>query len=384
MNLEIEKPTLLLDRVRMRRNIERMAAKADRAGAVLRPHFKTHQSAAIGEEFRPFGVTAITVSSLDMAGDFAAAGWGDITIAFPVNPRQIEGINQLASRVRLHLLVEDRETVKLLDAGLDSPVDLWIKIDTGSGRTGLSSDDPEAVRALAQGIADSKRLALQGLLTHAGHTYKGGSPEEVKTIYRASLEAMGRVREALERAGLTGLRISVGDTPGCSLVEDLGGVDEIRPGNFVFYDAMQWKLGSCAQEDIAVAVACPVVARHPERNELVVHGGAVHLSLSYLPGDRDAPIYGFLAADAEGDSGGGASERSGGWGPIIEGAVVRSLSQEHGVIRTRSELLERTPVGALVNVIPVHSCLTVNLMREYRTLEGETIPCCPAPFDRNR
>ena len=67
MNAEIDKPTLLLDRGRMRRNIERMARKAYRAGVLLRPHFKTHQSAAIGEEFRSFGVTAITVSSREMA-----------------------------------------------------------------------------------------------------------------------------------------------------------------------------------------------------------------------------------------------------------------------------------------------------------------------------
>jgi D-serine deaminase-like pyridoxal phosphate-dependent protein len=245
-------------------------------------------------------------------------------------------------------------------------VKLWIKIDTGSRRTGLSCGDPEAVCALAGTIADSKQLRFEGLLTHAGHTYKAGTPEEIKTIYRASVEAMGRVREVLERAGLMGVRISVGDTPGCSLVEDLCGVDEIRPGNFVFYDATQWRLGSCAQEDIAVAVACPVVARHPERNELVIHGGAVHLSLSHVPDERGAPIYGFLASEAEK-----------GWGRIIEGTVVRSLSQEHGVIRARPELVERTAVGAVVTVIPVHSCLTVNLMREYRTLEGERIPCYP-------
>lgn len=125
---------------------------------------------------------------------------------------------------------------------------------------------------------------------------KAGSKEEIKQRYHSSVQAMQRINEALEAAGLSKARISVGDTPGCSLVDDLSGVDEIRPGNFVFYDAMQWRLGSCAEEDIAVAVACPVVSRHPDRNELVVYGGAVHLSLSHLQDGHGAPVYGFLVS----------------------------------------------------------------------------------------
>lgn len=32
--------------------------------------------------------------------------------------------------------------------------------------------------------------------------------------------------------------ISVGDTPGISAAKNLDGIDEIRPGNYVFYDVM--------------------------------------------------------------------------------------------------------------------------------------------------
>lgn len=67
MEDSIQRPTLLLDPDRAKRNISRMAEKAARSGLRFRPHFKTHQSAAVGEWFRPFGVTAITVSSVEMA-----------------------------------------------------------------------------------------------------------------------------------------------------------------------------------------------------------------------------------------------------------------------------------------------------------------------------
>src|SRR5665647_2119014 len=83
--LSFTKPTLVLDESRVRRNIERMAARAGRFGVRFRPHFKTHQSRHIGRIFREFGVEAITVSSIDMASYFAADGWTDILIAFPFN-----------------------------------------------------------------------------------------------------------------------------------------------------------------------------------------------------------------------------------------------------------------------------------------------------------
>ncbi len=99
--LKINRPTLLVDEALCRRNIARMAEKARIAGVRFRPHFKTHQSAAIGEWFREAGVTAITVSSVSMARYFSGAGWSDITIAFPVNLREMEEINRLAGEIHL-------------------------------------------------------------------------------------------------------------------------------------------------------------------------------------------------------------------------------------------------------------------------------------------
>ena len=39
---------------------------------------------------------------------------------------------------------------------------------------------------------------------------------------------------------------SVGSTPTASVVERFAGCDEVRPGNYVFYDAFQATIGSCA------------------------------------------------------------------------------------------------------------------------------------------
>ena len=82
-----------------------MAEKAAKSNTSFRPHFKTHQSAQIGEWFRQEGVEAITVSSVRMAKYFAANDWGDITIAFPFNVHETKQADELAGKINLLLIV---------------------------------------------------------------------------------------------------------------------------------------------------------------------------------------------------------------------------------------------------------------------------------------
>ncbi|MBK8048604.1 MAG: hypothetical protein IPK16_16675 [Anaerolineales bacterium] len=66
-----------------------------------------------------------------------------------------------------------------------------------------------------------------------------------------------------------------------------------------------------------------------------------------------------------------------GWGAPIEGAWLRSLSQEHGIVQAEpaayAEVLGRLQVGDLLAVVPIHSCLTADLLKHYATLDGCTI-----------
>ena len=112
--VDIIRPTLVIDKEICWQNIERMAAKAAKHNIRFRPHFKTHQSAKIGEWFKRFGVESITVSSVQMAEYFAANGWDDITIALSLNLLEIENINRLAASIKLNVLVENREAARVL------------------------------------------------------------------------------------------------------------------------------------------------------------------------------------------------------------------------------------------------------------------------------
>ncbi|RUA31685.1 MAG: hypothetical protein DSY76_01195, partial [Bacteroidetes bacterium] len=48
----------------------------------------------------------------------------------------------------------------------------------------------------------------------------------------------------------------------------------------------------------------------------------------------------------------------------IPNCYLKSLSQEHGIVHCSKAFFEKTKVGDLVGIIPIHSCLTANLMKE--------------------
>ncbi len=135
--MQISKPTLVVDSQQCSKNIAKMKAKAEKHNLSLRPHFKTHQNKEIAELYRAVGIDKCTVSSVEMAEYFASCGWNDITIAFPVNLREIEKIPPLNERITLNLLVESVESVNFLEENLSAQISLFIKLDTGYHRTGI-------------------------------------------------------------------------------------------------------------------------------------------------------------------------------------------------------------------------------------------------------
>jgi len=330
-----------------------MFLKAKKSGVNFRPHFKTHQSLQIASWFREKGVNSITVSSVEMAKYFAKFGWKDITIAFPSNILEMDEINKLNAQIDLNLLVESEDVAWFLDDKLTDLVNVWIKIDTGYGRTGIEWDNTVTIIRLCQTIAKSKKFNLTGLLTHSGHSYQVKGKEAILEIYRDTVKKMTQVRSQLSDRGIKPMKISIGDTPTCSVVEDFREVDEIRPGNFVFYDIMQLNIGSCQEQDIAAAVVCPVVAKHPNRKELILYGGAVHFSKDYISDEHHEKVYGYVC-ELQGNI----------WGSIERENYLASISQEHGIVKASPNFFHRIQIGDLVAVLPAHSCLAMNLMKD--------------------
>src|SRR5208282_1369503 len=359
----IKRPSVIVDKRLTVRKIEHMAAKAKSSGVKFRPHFKTHHSAEIGEWFRPFGVSSIAVSSVGMAKYFADHNWNDIMVCVPANIREIDELNDLSKNVTLHVLVDSLETSNFLGEKMQSPLKVWIEIDVGYRRTGVPAARTDRISKIAEHVRKYRNLELAGILTHAGTSYHAKSLSEIRKIYRESVSQMKTVQEFLASAGFPDLEVSVGDTPTCSVMKKFEApISEIRPGNFVFYDLAQLNLGSCREDEISMTVACPVVSKAPERNEVIIYGGGASLSKEFYTAKRHN-VYGVIAQP---DSENGRTKP-------VKDVYVASISQEHGKIIGPKKFVNDVKIGDVLMVLPVHACQTVLLHKEYQTYEGEII-----------
>lgn len=364
MSLKITQPTLVVDQQIAIANIKRMAEKAKASNCIFRPHLKTPQSIEVANWYRQFGVTKVTVSSLSMAQYFASDGWDDITIAFPVNVLELGGIDKLAAKIQLNILVESVETLKIITENLTNKVGVFIKVDTGYGRTGIDWKNSNVIITLANQIAKYKNLDFKGILCHAGHSYNARGEKEITKIYIETIERMYQVKNHLVEKHPNTI-ISIGDTPTCSIAKSFNEVNEIRPGNFIFYDLMQQQIGSCTYDEIAVAMYCPIVAIHPIRNEIVIHGGGIHFSKDYLIHEELGKIYGKVVSyQNDGKS----------WAKPISGFYLSKISQEHGIVKCPAHLISNYKVGDILAILPIHSCMAVNLMKGYLSTDGEWLP----------
>lgn len=346
-----QRPRLILDESRCKRNIERTAQKAALTATEFRPHFKTHQSHEVGKWFRDAGVTGITVSSPEMAEYFVQDGWTDITIAFPFYRSMIDKLKIIDQKCSLRLFINSVEDLKVIERQMERPVSFYIELDAGYGRSGLSILNSDAIHELIRAARSSGSCKFHGFYVHDGGTYKAANREEILNRTQISLNALHAFKEDYPSA-----KISLGDTPSASVLESFEGLDECTPGNLVFYDRMQVAIGSCTPDDVALFAELPVAQINTSRNMVIIHGGAVHLSKEFILIDNKQ-IFGQRVNHSPQAV------------QLIENSYLTALSQEHGTLTG----IDGLNTDDCITVMPIHSCLTANLFSHYETTDGRII-----------
>jgi D-serine deaminase-like pyridoxal phosphate-dependent protein len=346
---DLPTPALLADLVVLERNIARMQARCDALGVALRPHVKTHKCVEIGRMQREKGARGVTVATLEEARAFADGGFDDITWAFPVILGRLAEAREIAERITLRLLVDSRAAIEALERD-GFPHRVWLEIDSGDHRSGVDPMSGEAL-ALARALADSGTLAFDGILTHAGHSYRAADAPGRLHVAREERDVMVRLADRLGMESIETRGISVGSTPGMTAIDHLEGVTEARPGNYAYFDATQVSLGACEAGDCALTVWASVVSS--ARGHAVVDAGALALSKDAGPGDG-RPSLGRLYEDYAA-------------GSLREDARLATLSQEHGVVDAP------LAVGSRVRILPNHSCLTNACFDRVHAVRGENV-----------
>lgn len=365
MKLEtLKTPGLVLDIAKVKRNAAEMSRRIKQFGADLRPHIKTHKCIEVARIQTAGHSGAVTVSTLAEARAFAANGFSKITYAVPIESGKFDEAIEISRGCELSLLTDDVDVPdQLNDAAKRANVhlNLFLKVDCGYHRCGVEPNTQEATE-IPRKISNASNLRFAGILTHAGHSYSCQTKSELVALAQYERDVMTYFAETLRKEVGQVPIVSIGSTPTITSIDHLNGIDEVRPGNYIFFDAFQATLGSCSFDDCALTVLASVVHRsngEGDRRKVIIDAGAIALSKDRGPVGLNPEC---------------------GYGKVLDltgedlNLTVNEMSQEHGVMFAKDEnTFERLKIGSRVRVLANHSCLTAAQHSHYNVLEGENI-----------
>jgi D-serine deaminase-like pyridoxal phosphate-dependent protein len=351
-------PSIILDWHKLVQNCGKMAKLATEHGVRLRPHLKTAKCIQVARLATEGHFGGLTVSTVAEARYFAESGFRDLTYAVGIAPGKIDDLHAIQNTfdAKIGLILDSSDAVIAVAeraSAIGAKFSVFIEIDTGAGRGGVSPTDSSLLE-IGEAIASRPHLRLAGVLTHAGHSYLARSPEEMRMI--AADERLGAVLAAnrLRSHGLQCEQVSIGSTPTVLHSDGFDGVTEIRPGVYTFFDIDQASLGVCQVSDIACTVLATVIGHNRPSGHILIDAGALALSKDLSPAKFRTDVQFGLISYAD------SSEP-------IPGLSLTSLHQEHGLISSSSGMppYDRMPIGSRVRVFPNHVCLTVAPYEKY-------------------
>ena len=361
-------PALLVDRRKLRANIERMANRIGGLGGTLRPHVKTTKSIDALQEIRRAGnVKGITVSTLREAEYFFANGVTDILYAIGISPNKFDAIASLSERgCDIKIILDNPDMARALSIDGEtrgSTFKVLIELDTDGHRSGVDPNGSELL-SIAEILGSSNGTELLGVLTHAGESYNCRTPDSLLKIARQERDLCVHAAERLRNAGFDCPVVSIGSTPTALSVDDLSGVTEVRTGVYVFFDLVMAGIGVCSKDEIALSVLASVIGHQRSKGWVITDAGWMAMSR---------------------DRGTSRHEIDFGYGAVIGlhaedlgDLAVTQVNQEHGIVTVRAagdEMpFEAFPLGQAIRILPNHACSTASQFDCYFVVvDGEVV-----------
>jgi len=351
---DLDTPQVVVFKEILQQNIKDMQKFADEHNIKLRPHIKSHKIPAIAKMQIDEGACGVTVSKLAEAEVMINSGIDDVFIAYEiVGETKINRLIELTRKARVCVAVDSLENAAELNrafAAKGLTLDVLLEIDVGLNRCGVKPS--QYAIQLAKQITKLPNLNLKGIFTHAGQVYGVKGYDEVVEIGQKEGETMVNLAKQMEKEGIKLKEISVGSTPTAKISGKFKGITEIRPGNYVFYDAIQMGLGVVSIQECSLRVVSTVISI-PAKDRAVIDAGSKTLAL---------------------DKGAHGVNTVSGFGYIkgYEGLTITRLSEEHGIIEgpDTKDLLH---IGDRVEIIPNHACPVINLTDEVAVVEGDEV-----------
>jgi len=347
---ELETPAVVVDLDVMERNLSRMAEYCRSHSIKLRPHTKTHKIPDLAKRQIESGATGITVAKIGEAEVMLDSGITDILIAYPLVGRgKATRLAELAECADITVSLDSLEAALAISehvASRNVKVGILTELDVGFGRCGVANE--KELVTLAQKISELPGLEFRGWMFFPGQFVVG--PTERAALLGEVNELLERTQEAFELAGLPLATVSGGSTPTAYDIHQFRGVNEVRPGMYIFNDRNMKGIGVANVEDCALSVIVTVVSNSVAGRAIVDGGSKTFSSDRYLAGDGRG--FGIVKEDAE--------------------AELETLSEEHGHLNI-THSTHRYRVGERLTVIPNHACSTVNMHDEIFGVRGDHI-----------
>jgi D-serine deaminase-like pyridoxal phosphate-dependent protein len=335
---DLDTPALIVDLDIMERNLRRVADYCAAHNLRLRPHTKTHKSILLARQQLKLGAAGLTAAKTGeaeiMLGALLEDAPRDLLVAFPVIGKpKLRRLAAIAGITRVTVALDSLFAAQQLSqAAVSANVrfGVFVEVDVGLGRVGVAPGD--AALDLTRAVAALPHLDWRGITFYPGHI-KNQDEEKIAALS----DTVRGLREELTRAGFEPEIVSGGSTPLLWRSHEIEGMNEIRPGTYIFNDLNTVASGACSMEDCAASVLVTVVSRtRPDR--MIVDGGSKTFSSDRL-------------------SSGGP-----GYGRVVEapGAVFHKMNEEHGFIDLTNAERSFDP-GEKLRIIPNHICVAVNL-----------------------
>ncbi|QKS01685.1 DSD1 family PLP-dependent enzyme [Sphingomonas sp. CL5.1] len=350
---DLNTPVLVVDRDALDRNIARMADFAAANGLKLRPHAKTHKSAAIARRQIAAGALGQCCAKLGEAEALADSGIEGILITSPIlSAPGIERLVALNERAEGLMCVADnpvgaRAIAAAVTARGGRPLTLLIDVDPGIHRTGVAS--PEAAVELYRAIVAEPGLHYGGVQYYCGSQQHIESFAERDAAMRERANYLRAVLAALEAAGGKPPIVSGGGTGTHRIDATLGLFTELQVGSYVFMD-----------DQYRACALTPEEGEVPFETSLLIDTRVISANSPGLV-TVDAGIK-SLATDAK--------------PPLIaagaaEGTVYFFMGDEQGaLVHPAGEL---PALDAIVSLNAPHCDPTVNLYDWYHVVSGNTL-----------
>jgi D-serine deaminase-like pyridoxal phosphate-dependent protein len=357
-------PNLVLDYIKLERNIAAMAAIARQQGVSLRPHLKTPKSRPVADMMARAGATSFTTSTLQEAERLSGAHIDDLFYAIPLEASKVSRCAQLISRgTAMTFLIDTIEAAMSCNtAAIQEQVQLplWIEIDVDGYRTGIDPQSNEFID-LALFIEKSAGLKIAGLMSYGGRSYGCDDRAGMAMIASMHRSALLSAKQRLADIGVPVPRLSFGSGPAVVAAQTLEGIDEVRCGIYAFQDLFQAGIGMCGVSDIALSVLTTVISRQASRNRIIIDAGGLALSKDRSTQGREFDAGFGLICDVD--------------GMLIEDIYVQAVSQELGIVTTRSGSaldMDSFPIGTRLRVLPNHADMTAAGYESYLVVRANT------------